>query len=340
MDNLQFGYKKRHSTSHAIFTVKQCIEYFCRHGSSVYASFLDCTKGFDRVSHDGLFMKLIDRGIPLCWLRVLVYWYSNLSSVVKWQTAMSDSFLVISGVRQGGVLSARFWAVYMDELVLQLRNTGLGCYIVNVFVACILYADDVCLLAPTKKALQRLLDICGSYARMWCIQYNEKKTKVMCFGKSDGLSSGCSLILNNKPLDFVKEWKYLGITVVSGSSFSCSINKCLATFYRSANSILNVVRRPSECVMMKILYDISVPNLTYASEAVVFSAREMNRLHVALNDAIRKIFTFARWESVKALREGCGYPSVTEIFAKRKQLFTQKMPTLGNTVLTTILNVE
>ena len=76
-DDLQFGYKRRHSTSHAIFTVKQCVEYYTKHGSSVYASFLDCTKCFDRVSHAGLFLKLLDRGIPLCWLRVLM----NLKSL-------------------------------------------------------------------------------------------------------------------------------------------------------------------------------------------------------------------------------------------------------------------
>ena len=58
-DDLQFGYKKRHSTSHAIYVVKQCIDFFCQHGSYVYASFLDCTKGFDRVCHKGLFLKLI-----------------------------------------------------------------------------------------------------------------------------------------------------------------------------------------------------------------------------------------------------------------------------------------
>ena len=57
-DDLQFGYKKCHSTSHAIYSVKQCIDYFTKHGSHVYASFLDCTKGFDRVSHSGLFLTM------------------------------------------------------------------------------------------------------------------------------------------------------------------------------------------------------------------------------------------------------------------------------------------
>ena len=139
-DDLLFGYKSKHSTSHAIFTVKQCIEFFCKHGSSVYASFLDCTKG--RVSHAGLYLKLLNRHFPLCWLRILLYWYSNLTSVVKWQNSFSDSFCVISGVRQGGVLSAWFWAVYMDDLVKQLRASKLGCHIANLFVACVLYAEN------------------------------------------------------------------------------------------------------------------------------------------------------------------------------------------------------
>ena len=93
------------------------------------------------------------------------------------------------------------------------------------------------------------------------------------------------------------------------------------------------------CVLMKILYDISVPNLTYASDVVKFSGREMNRLHVAVNDAIRKFFTFSRWESVKTLRECCGYASVTEIFAKRQRTFLNKIPSMGNNVLSTLINL-
>ena len=182
-DDLQFGYKKGHSTSHAIYTVKRCIDYFCEHGSHVYASFLDCTKGFDRVSHKGLFLKLIHRKLPLCWIRVLLYWYSNLYSICKWYDAFSSPFSVISGVRQGGVLSAKFWAVYMNDLILILRAKKIGCHIIDLFIACVLYADDVCLMAPTRKSMQCLLDTCTEYASAWCIQYNEKKNKVIYFGK-------------------------------------------------------------------------------------------------------------------------------------------------------------
>ena len=288
-DDLQFGYKKRHSTSHAIYAAKRCIDYYCSHGSYVYASFLDCTKGFDRVSHDGLFLKLIERNIPLCYLKVLMYWYYNMYSVCKWENSLSFSFRVISGVRQGGVLSAKFWAIYMDDLVLKLRNTKKGCHIVELFIACILYADDVCLLAPTRKSMQILLDTCSEYASTWCIKYNEKKSKIMYLGKNPDSFSCQPITLNGDPLEFVSEWKYLGVTLTSDNGFYCSAKKPRSSFYCSVNSVLNVMRKPSQVVLMKLLYSICVPILTYACDVATYHYKEKQSLHVAVNDAIRRI---------------------------------------------------
>ena len=338
-DELQFGYKKKHSTSHAIYTVKRCVEYFCDHGSNVYASFLDCTKGFDRVSHDGLFIKLIRRNVPLGWLRILTYWYSNLFSVVKWGSSYSIPFCVISGVRQGGVLSAKFWAVYMDDLVLLLRKTHKGCYLANLFIASILYADDLCLLAPSRSAMQQLLDTCSDYAHFWCIKYNEKKTKLMYFGKNYRNFTCYPLVLNNEPLEFVSEWKYLGVILQSDSNFSCSAKKPRAAFLGSSNSILGTLRGPSEIVQMRLLYSICVPNLTYACEVAVYNYKEKDSLHVALNDAIRRIFSYNRWESIRLLRGGLGYLSVTEIFAKRKLSFETNLSKIGNSFLAALSQI-
>ena len=261
--------------------------------------------------------------------------------MVKWNCAYSSPFPVISGVRQVlGVLSAKFWAIYMDDLVFELKATKCGCYIADLFVACILYADDVCLLAPTRGALQTLLNICSSYAKTWCIKYNERKTKVMYFGKDFKTFTCHPLTLNGGDLEVVNEWKYLGVTIVSDRSFSCSAQKYLQTFYRSANSVLNVIRKPSEQVMMNLLYCICVPCLTYASDAIDFSSRDMNRLHVATNDAIRRIFTYARWESVTTLRQCFGYKSITEIFAMRKRTFHEKLPHIGNDLVSTLAKLS
>ena len=46
-DNLQFGYKKKHSCANAIYALRSCVVYFRDRGSMVYTAFLDCSKGFD-----------------------------------------------------------------------------------------------------------------------------------------------------------------------------------------------------------------------------------------------------------------------------------------------------
>ena len=88
--------------------------------------------------------------------------------------------------------------------------------------------------------------------------------------------------------------------------------------------------------MMKILYSVCIPILTYACDVKVFSSKEMTQVHVALNDAIRKIFTFNRWESVKDLRQSFGYLSATEIFSKAKSSFERQLPSINNSLVTSL----
>ena len=70
-------------------------------------------------------------------LNLLIYWYSNLTSLVKWNGVFSDTFRVYSGVRQGGVLSPRLFVVYIDDLIQQLKKLNIGCHVIDIFFACI-----------------------------------------------------------------------------------------------------------------------------------------------------------------------------------------------------------
>ena len=166
-DDLQFGFRHAHSTSHAIYALKSCVDYYTKYHSNVFVTFLDCSKAFDKVSHYGIFLKLIGRNVPLCFLNLVIYWYLNMSCCVQWNRVKSDYFRVLSGTKQGGVLSPRIFTMYMDGLILLLRKKGVGCHILNVFLACILYADDLCLIAPSRGAMQVLLSICEEYCRMF-----------------------------------------------------------------------------------------------------------------------------------------------------------------------------
>ena len=78
---------------------------------------------------------------------------------------MSEYFKVTNGVKQGGLLSPRLYNVYVDDLSCKLNNSNAGCYINNILVNHFMYADDIALLAPSVKGLQKLVNVCTSYAK-------------------------------------------------------------------------------------------------------------------------------------------------------------------------------
>ena len=57
-DPLQFGFKRKSSCNHALFTFVESVKYFTKRGSKVHCAFLDASK-----SH-GLVVKLIKKKFP------------------------------------------------------------------------------------------------------------------------------------------------------------------------------------------------------------------------------------------------------------------------------------
>ena len=337
-DDTQFGFKKSHSTSHAIFVLKECVDYFTMHGSNVLVTFLDCSKAFDTVSHSGIFLKLIERGVPLCFLNIMMYWYLNMQARCIWRGVFSDYFRVITGTKQGGVLSPKIFALYLDGLIERLKSAGVGCHILGIFLACLLYADDICLIAPSRGAMQKMLLICSDFCREFNLSFNVKKSKAMFFGdKKCGTID--RLFLDGEPLEYVLEWQYLGATIIAGTSMSFSCRSDLAKFYRSCNSILSSIQRPNELVLINLLYTNCIPSLTYAAEVKDISSREMNNCNTALNDSIRRIFSYNRWESTRLLRQQLGFPNVTEIFRSRRRRFFEKCRESQNGVVSFIASL-
>ena len=260
----------------------------------------------------------------------MIYWYSNLKSSVKWNSVFSRSFIVRSGVRQGGILSPHLFAIYVDDLIINLRKLKVGCHILNELIAALVYADDFCLMAPSRLALQLLLDVCVEYGKEWCITYNPNKSKVMLFGKNRLCHP---LKMYNKDLEIVDNYKYLGVTVVTGDSITFSNSRPLRHFRSAANTILSAPVKSSETVLIKLLYTICVPNLTYACEAIHYSSKQFHDLNVAVKDCFRKVFGCNRWESVRFLRQELDYPSLTEIFRSRSRNFHERMHLLRNDTL-------
>ena len=152
----------------------------------MYVAYLDFSKAFDKISHHGLFLKLMERNVPLCFLLIVMYWYLNMQYDCRWDGVKSELFDVLCGTKQGGILSPDFFSIYIDDLILKLRSLKIGCHILQKFIACILFADDLSLIAPTRGSMQQLLDACADYGRMYCLNFNVSKTKITVFGKISG----------------------------------------------------------------------------------------------------------------------------------------------------------
>ena len=315
----QFGFKKKSSTCLAIHSLKETINYYTQRGSSVNCSFLDASKAFDRLVHAGLFIKLLQRHVPLTFLNIVIMWYSNLECRVRWGDTMSDWFHIEAGVRQGGILSPIFYCIYVDDLVSILCAIGVGCYLIKTFLSILLYADDMALMAPSLKGLQTLLNATEKYCQEWDILLNAKKTKNMIFGKVCQLPN---LVLDGKDIEWVQSWTYLGVTLLSGKAFNCSIDSKVKSFYRSANAILRIDGKSDEIVMLHLLETQCISILTYATEVIHVADRdERRRLRVAYNSIFRRLFGYRNWESVTELQHALKRPTWEELIEKRTANF-------------------
>ena len=131
-----------------------------------------------------------------------------------------------------------------------LRNMRIGCHIINYFIACILFADDVTLIAPTRGALQKMINACAAYCSKYCLKFNVGKTKVMMFGKlTKSSSSLAKIVVNGEPVEYIATCRYLGFYITSSTSFKLSTSEDLREFFGSVNSVLSSVQRPKENVL-------------------------------------------------------------------------------------------
>ena len=94
---------------------------------------------------------------------------------------MSNYFCISKGIRQGGILSRKLFAVYVDDLSDKLIQSKIGCHIDNLCMDHVMYADDICLMAPSPASLQELIDICYDPSIQNNLFFNSSKSYYMVF---------------------------------------------------------------------------------------------------------------------------------------------------------------
>ena len=144
-------------------------------------------------------------------------------------------------------------------------------------VLCIMFADNLALPAPCRAAMQEMITIYADYCEMFCLSFNVKKSKVMFFGKPIcDMSIFAPLLLNNCAIEYVTNWKYLGATIISGKCFGFSSKSDLASFYRASNSVLNVLTKPSEQILLVIVYKLCTHYVIYLWSERIFCSGDVS----------------------------------------------------------------
>ena len=218
----QFAYKEGFSTSMCSFLVSETIQYYKSHGSDVYMLSLDASKAFDRVKYTKLFKLLIKRSVCALVIRLLLKVYIFSSATVKWNNCESDSFTISNGVKQGGIISAPLFAIYIDPLLEKLNNTKEGCYIGNICANAFAYADDIVLLSPSCTALRNLINIFEIYAIEYEIKFNPDKCTLLIFSQMKNAEDYVNITLCGSKIKAISNEKHLGH--VFDSAYTHSLN--------------------------------------------------------------------------------------------------------------------
>ena len=121
------GFKKGSGCRDAIFSLRSVVDHFTERNSTVNLCALDLTKAFDKMNHQGLFIRLMEKNIPYQILLILENWFKHGSTCVQYGNLFSDFFVMQCGVRKSGVLSPYLFVVYIDTVIEKVKLMNLGC---------------------------------------------------------------------------------------------------------------------------------------------------------------------------------------------------------------------
>ena len=220
----QLGFTKKAQTYDHILTMQTITSKYKKLRKNVYAIFVDFRKAFDSVCRQALFYKLAQNGITGNFYNVLRDMYANSYAHIKISGHLSNKFKIMKGTEQGHPLSPDLFKIFLSDLspLLEFDNCPT---LTDILVSHLLWADDLILLSLDQKTTQIQLNRLSKFCNDWGIEINELKTKTIVFGKVNKRNSNPTFHINNKPIENVDSYCYLGIVLhKSGSLKTATLN--------------------------------------------------------------------------------------------------------------------
>jgi hypothetical protein len=247
---------------------------------------------------------------------------------------MSDYFPVSAGIRQGGILSASLFIVYVDDMLRKL--SAYGCNLVGHLVGAIMYADDLALISPSIRELQIMLDICQDELKILDLRINVTKSVCLRMGKRYDKTC-CNLRTYTGILPWTTEARYLGVHLTAGIKFGCNFASSKVKFYRSANAIIGKLgsqRNPT--VTMELVSSVSLPILLYGAESLCLNKSDTARLEHPWSRIFMKVYATFDNNVVNYCQLYSGFLPLSYINSMRKVSFINKLPLCDNAILSSL----
>ena len=122
---LQRGFTENASPLNCAIIVDEVIRESKDSGKPIYMAMLDAKSAFDVVVKDSLMRKTFLSGVePAAW-SLIDELHFNTKCVIKWMNQKSSEFDIYQGVKQGGLLSADLYKVYINDLLKMLNDSDL-----------------------------------------------------------------------------------------------------------------------------------------------------------------------------------------------------------------------
>ena len=270
----QNGFRACRSCIDHIFVLCTVLRNRKLSGKDTFLCYIDYKKAFDSV--DLLLYKLSHIGISGNMYRAISSLYSNpRSRVILNNEHETDYFDCPVGVKQGDCLSPTLFAIFINDLALEIKNSNIGVILEeNLLVNILLYADDIVLLAENEEDLQSLLFIVECWCKKWRLEINLTKTNIMHIRSKRKNQSKFSFLFDMQPVPYCTSYKYLGVNLNEFLDYNFTAD-CLAdSAGRALGAIITkmIKNRGFPFRVYTVLYEACVTSIVdYAGEVTGYT---------------------------------------------------------------------
>ena len=275
LSNTQFGFRKGHSTVHALHSSVRKIELAMENRLHTVGIFIDLSKAFDTLDHNIMLKKLEYYGIRGIAHNLLKSYLIGRFQCTNFDGENSEKLTVRFGVPQGSILGPLLFLIYINDLM-NCHNGEKSNFI--------LYADDTNIFIEGKtkeEAFCRaniLLEKVHTYMKFNLLHINMEKCCYMHFEPNKLIeSNSCSrtlpfvsnnhvsqaIYVNGQKLKEVSNTKFLGVVLDNKLDWAQHIHE-LNKKLRSAAALISSIRHwiPEE-QYLKIYHALFESHLTY-----------------------------------------------------------------------------